>query len=66
MLTGLGLAVMIAMMGGMMWGGHKMMGSHQKHAEQGARASAPSPQAPVAVSSSTAEGAEADPGRHQH
>ena len=66
MLTGLGIALMVAMMGGMMWGGHKMMGGHQKQSQKHARSEASSSQVPVAVSSSPVQGVEADPGRHHH
>ena len=62
MLTGIGIALMVAMMGWMLLGSHKMMGGHKKPAQ----AEASAYQAPVAVSSSPMQGVEADPGRHQH
>jgi hypothetical protein len=56
MLTGLGIVLMIAMMGGMMLGGHKMMKGGGKGAAQ----------APVSVSSAAAPGAEPAEEAHRH
>ncbi|MEK7232527.1 MAG: hypothetical protein AAB268_01820 [Elusimicrobiota bacterium] len=63
MLTGIGIALMVAMMGGMMLVGHKKMGGgHQNHAKS-------SPHAPVEISSAPVQGVEAGSGghgQHQH
>lgn len=56
---------MVVMMGGMMWGGHKVMGGHQKQPEKQAQPAAASGQVPVAVSSSPVESIEPD-SRHRH
>jgi hypothetical protein len=58
MLTGIGIALMIAMMGAMALGGHKLMNrGHQKGAQM---------QAPVLTSSAPAAGADAGAGEHSH
>lgn len=63
MLTGIGIALMVAMMGGMMLIGHKKAGGgHEKHAKSEASA----PRVPVGVSSAPVHGADAGPGSHQH
>ncbi|MEK7382121.1 MAG: hypothetical protein AAB262_02430 [Elusimicrobiota bacterium] len=57
MFTSIGIALMVVMMGGMFWGGHKMMGGgHQKHTEKHAQTQAPASHGHVAVSSSPVEG----------
>ena len=63
MLTGIGIALMVAMMGGMMLIGHKKAGGgHEKHAKSEASAS----RGPVEVSSAPVQGAEAGSDSHQH
>ena len=63
MLTGIGIALMVAMMGGMMLIGHKKAGGgHQKHAKSEASA----PHASVEVSSAPVQGAQAGFDSHQH
>lgn len=63
MLTGIGIALMVVMMGGMALHGRKMMGGgRQNHAKSEASA----PRAPVEVSSAPVQGAETGSGAHQH
>lgn len=63
MLTGIGIALMVVMMGGMLLHGRKMLGGgHEKHAKSEASA----PLVPVEVSSAPAHGADAGSGSHQH
>lgn len=63
MLTGIGIALMVVMMGGMLLHGRKMLGGgHEKHAKSVATA----PRVPVEVSSAPVQGAEAGSDSHQH
>ena len=63
MLTGIGIALMVVMMGGMLLHGRKMMGGgHEKHAKSETSA----PRAPVEDSSAPVQGAEAGSDLHQH
>lgn len=63
MLTGIGIALMVVMMGGMLLHGRKMMGGgHQNHAKSEASA----PRASVETSSTPVRGAEAGSNSHQH
>lgn len=63
MLTGIGIAMMAVMMGGMVLIGHKKGGGgHQSHA----KAEASAPRAAVEASSAPVQGAEAAPGSHHH
>lgn len=63
MLTGIGIALMVVMMGGMLLHGRKMLGGgHQEHA----RPEAPAPRAVVDVSSTTVQGAEGGSGSGHH
>lgn len=58
MFTGIGIALMVAMMGGMLLGGHKLMSrGHQKRAQT---------QGPVALSSAPVAGSDAGTGEHSH
>lgn len=66
MFTGLGIAMMVVMMGGMMWGGHRMMGGHQKQPEKQVEAAASPGQTSVEVSSSPVEAIEDDSSHRHH